>query len=213
MSIQPNAACSTEPAPSRGEGQVYCTECGTASPAGAKFCSECGEPVGGAVKPPKTAAVPEPAVGPESQPARPIQPPARPARPAVSLPAAAPAVCHCGRALPSDASFCPRCGVRVGETVKRFFLVELTPEGNGARHEVLQDGLIIGKDPGCDVVIAGDDYVSRRHARVTRSDGLFFIEDLQSSNCTSIRVRRPIVLEAGDEIILGTTTLRFEETH
>lgn len=69
-----------------------------------------------------------------------------------------------------------------------------------------------------DVDLDSDDpeaKVSRRHARITRRDGQYFIEDLGSTNGTFInRGRRLLpgdrqVLRDGDEIIVGKTFLRF----
>jgi hypothetical protein len=60
-----------------------------------------------------------------------------------------------------------------------------------------------------------DAKVSRRHARITRRGGAYFIEDLGSTNGTYVnRGRRllpgsPQVLADGDEVIVGKTFLRF----
>ena len=60
--------------------------------------------------------------------------------------------------------------------------------------------------------------VSRRHARIMRDAGDYFIEDLGSTNGTFVnRGRRLIpgnrqVLRDGDEIIVGKTFLRFHVT-
>ena len=60
-----------------------------------------------------------------------------------------------------------------------------------------------------------DAKVSRRHARIIRRNGTYFIEDLGSTNGTFInRGRRllpgvPQDLKEGDEIIVGKTFLRF----
>jgi pSer/pThr/pTyr-binding forkhead associated (FHA) protein len=57
--------------------------------------------------------------------------------------------------------------------------------------------------------------VSRRHARIIRRSGQFFVEDLGSTNGTYVnRGRRllpgtPQTLSDGDEIIVGKTFLRF----
>ena len=57
--------------------------------------------------------------------------------------------------------------------------------------------------------------VSRRHARIVRRDGEFYVEDLGSTNGTYVnRGRRllpgnPQSLADGDEIIVGKTFLRF----
>ena len=60
-----------------------------------------------------------------------------------------------------------------------------------------------------------DSKVSRKHARIVRRNGTYFIEDLGSTNGTFVnRGRRllpgtPQVLNTGDEIIVGKTFLRF----
>jgi len=61
-----------------------------------------------------------------------------------------------------------------------------------------------------------DSKVSRKHARIVRRNGAYFIEDLGSTNGTFVnRGRRllpgtPQVLSEGDEIIVGKTFLRFQ---
>lgn len=70
-----------------------------------------------------------------------------------------------------------------------------------------------------DVDLDSDDpeaKVSRRHARITMSDGKYFLEDLGSTNGTFVNrgkrlppgTRQP--LNDGDEIIVGKTFLRFQ---
>jgi len=57
--------------------------------------------------------------------------------------------------------------------------------------------------------------ISRRHARITRADGKYSIEDLGSTNGTFVnRGKRLLpgnknILTDGDEIIIGKTFLRF----
>lgn len=69
-----------------------------------------------------------------------------------------------------------------------------------------------------DVDLDADDpeaKVSRRHARITRRGGQYFIEDLGSTNGTFINRGRRLLpgdrqpLRDGDEIIVGKTFLRF----
>jgi pSer/pThr/pTyr-binding forkhead associated (FHA) protein len=61
-----------------------------------------------------------------------------------------------------------------------------------------------------------DAKVSRRHARVVRREGVFYIEDLGSTNGTYVnRGRRLLpgnsqILNDGDEVIVGKTFLRFQ---
>ncbi|CAN5555368.1 FHA domain-containing protein [soil metagenome] len=64
-----------------------------------------------------------------------------------------------------------------------------------------------------------DAKVSRRHARIVRKSGAYYIEDLGSTNGTYVnRGRRllpgnPQLLNDGDEVIVGKTFLRFQITH
>lgn len=64
-----------------------------------------------------------------------------------------------------------------------------------------------------------DAKVSRRHARIIRRGGSYFIEDLGSTNGTYVnRGRRllpgnPQALNDGDEVIVGKTFLRFQINH
>jgi len=76
--------------------------------------------------------------------------------------------------------------------------------------EIAKQELKIGKSTYCDIVIQDDDYVSREHARIVEHEGAFYVEDMGSSNGTFVRVQRPIPLQPGDEILIGTHLLRFE---
>lgn len=64
-----------------------------------------------------------------------------------------------------------------------------------------------------------DAKVSRRHARLVRNNGSYFIEDLGSTNGTYVNRGRRLLpgnaqlLSDGDEIIVGKTFLRFQITH
>lgn len=70
-----------------------------------------------------------------------------------------------------------------------------------------------------DVDLDADDpeaKVSRRHARITRRGGQYFVEDLGSTNGTFINRGRRLLpgdrhpLNDGDEVIVGKTFLRFQ---
>ena len=70
--------------------------------------------------------------------------------------------------------------------------------------------------PDVDLDAFDDDAkVSRRHARISRNNGSYFIEDLGSTNGTYVnRGRRLLpgniqILNDGDEVIVGKTFLRF----
>jgi hypothetical protein len=68
-----------------------------------------------------------------------------------------------------------------------------------------RDLLILGRDPGCNIVIDALE-VSRQHARISRYGGQIVIEDLRSANGTfvnGIRLTGPRTLVNGDVISLG----------
>lgn len=72
---------------------------------------------------------------------------------------------------------------------------------------------VIGRDPGIDVEL-DDGRTSRRHARVLRAYGTWYIEDLGSSNGTLVnqkRVQRARI-EDGALVQIGATLLSFHDT-
>ncbi len=73
----------------------------------------------------------------------------------------------------------------------------------------------IGRDTSCDVPLASDANVSRRHATITSDGGTFSIADSGSSNGTFLNGTRLAAGEVkpiapGDEIHIGNTRFRFE---
>jgi pSer/pThr/pTyr-binding forkhead associated (FHA) protein len=94
------------------------------------------------------------------------------------------------------------------------------PDGVAAGSVVLPDGsrivlgvepIVIGRLPECTVAL-NDQNVSRRHAEIRRSGSDVVVADLGSTNGTKVNGARVTerVLEDGDDITVGTTTLRFE---
>jgi len=94
------------------------------------------------------------------------------------------------------------------------------PDGMAAGSVVLPDGsrivlgaepIVIGRLPECTVAL-NDQNVSRRHAEIRRSGSDVVVADLGSTNGTKVNGARVTerVLEDGDDITVGTTTLRFE---
>jgi len=75
----------------------------------------------------------------------------------------------------------------------------------------LGDETTLGRS-GESKIIIPDDFVSKRHARITRSEGRYWLEDLGSRNGTylnNVLVRQPVTLSEGDRIKIGKVTFQF----
>jgi serine phosphatase RsbU (regulator of sigma subunit) len=94
------------------------------------------------------------------------------------------------------------------------FLTIVTPEGGRSRFELATMNLKIGRSSTSDLVLQ-DLNVSRLHAElVKRSEG-YFILDAGGKNGTYVNDRRieaPTLLQPGDRVRLGATTLVFNGT-
>ena len=71
----------------------------------------------------------------------------------------------------------------------------------------------IGRDEGVNFRIPLAT-VSRQHARITRIDGLYFIEDLGSTNGTSVNGQTIddkglVSVSSGDQIIIGSVVMKL----
>jgi len=131
---------------------------------------------------------------------------------------------------PVDPSVCPFCGTKK-DTVTGVCACSVgsspaagTQASSGPRMVVTQgphlgsifalegETVTIGRDPSNTIALSQDSTVSRRHARIIRSDGEYTIVDEGSSNGTfvnGVRVTTSSV-RFGDEIQVGNTKLRFE---
>jgi hypothetical protein len=75
------------------------------------------------------------------------------------------------------------------------------------------DDVIIGRDEICALQLAPDTGVSARHAVIRRIDGYVTIEDLGSTNHTSVngkQISSPTRLRVGDRVHIGLVTLEVE---
>jgi hypothetical protein len=82
---------------------------------------------------------------------------------------------------------------------------------DGTRRDIGEDPVLIGRAPESTLEL-GDATVSRRHAEIVRDGDAWFIRDLGSSNGTKVNGASITehMLSDGDEIRLGSVTLRFE---
>jgi len=92
--------------------------------------------------------------------------------------------------------------------------VAIVEGANSGENISLDDApLLIGR--GSDAAIRlDDDYVSTRHARIAASGDQWFIEDLGSTNGTSLgsqRLTQPATLQLGSQVRIGKTTLELRK--
>jgi predicted component of type VI protein secretion system len=68
---------------------------------------------------------------------------------------------------------------------------------------------VIGRDPGCDVMVTGA-HVSRRHAEFSLRSGQLWVKDLGSSNGTFVNGKRndEVALKNGDEVKFDAMTFK-----
>jgi predicted component of type VI protein secretion system len=96
-----------------------------------------------------------------------------------------------------------------------FRLVMRTGPNPGTAFELDKEVMLIGRDVTNEIMI-GDAEVSRQHARLTRTEGGYVLEDLGSTNGTFVggeRLMAPRVLNPSDLVGLGeTVTLTYEST-
>jgi len=88
-------------------------------------------------------------------------------------------------------------------------------EGYGSTHEYVmkKKSITIGRDPECDIVIDKSE-ASRQHAKVTRKDDGFFIEDLKSVNgvfLNSMPISGEQQIKHQDIIQIGSAMLVFND--
>ena len=154
------------------------------------------------------AAVPAPPA------AAPVAPPAAPVAPVVPLTvdpfASAEAPVAPIVAVPAPAPVAPAAPVPAPPPpapVAQWVLV-----WPGGVVPIRDTALVIGRSKDCDVPLA-DGNVSRRHAEIGRSADGFVLRDLDSTNGTTVNGRRvkSAPVGEGDEITLGTSTLRIEQ--
>lgn len=147
-----------------------------------------------------------------------------------------PACPVCGATLEANERVCPACGapapVAAEETAAFSPLAapdtgeetQALPMGSGPalvvskgpdageRFVLAGEIVTIGRDPASDIFL-NDITVSRRHARIDRTDSGFVLGDVGSLNGTYVNGERIEThhLSAGDEVQIGKFRLRFSQ--
>lgn len=183
-----------------------CPSCGKNCPENSRFCDECGTKL-----PDVNVAVEEPDVRPQM-----ISSPdfRRASITSVGIPPLVEPLDKNGSVEPIHPAIEARNHARLiierGESANTEFLLTADESYIGrwdADNGIFPDVDLDAFDP--------DAKVSRRHARIIRGERSYTIEDLGSTNGTFVnRGRRllpgnPLILNEGDEIIVGKTFLRF----
>ena len=81
------------------------------------------------------------------------------------------------------------------------------------RHTISEASVKLGRAPENTIVLPDDGYASADHARVYFENGAWWVEDLMSSNGTSVNdqlISAPYKLAPGDCIKVGRTIFRIE---
>jgi pSer/pThr/pTyr-binding forkhead associated (FHA) protein len=96
-------------------------------------------------------------------------------------------------------------------------LVVYAPDRSPFRYSISRGSVLIGRSAssGCDLVIASDGQISKKHAKIELDpDGKFTLYDLNSTNGTKINGRRVEnrSLNDGDEIHIGETRITFQRS-
>jgi hypothetical protein len=85
---------------------------------------------------------------------------------------------------------------------------------HGQREIPLSDGMVVGRNPDCHIVLGNDPKVSRLHARFLLQDGVALVEDLQSANGVHLngrRIRERATVRPGDQLRIGEQQLLLVE--
>jgi hypothetical protein len=145
--------------------------------------------------PPPAPSVPAPAAAPAHAPIAPIIPGGRPSAPHAAAPAIQPSGGYQPAPAPAQPVFFVMTGPRTGQRA------------------LLHHGFVIGKAPGCHLVLDGDGFASGQHAMVLMDvAGNCTLVDQGSTNGTfvnGIRITAPVALSHGMAVRVGSTDLRF----
>lgn len=101
------------------------------------------------------------------------------------------------------------CGQRKKERIWNLS-VEKGPKELRGVSIVVRGPVIVGRNPGADIVVAAG-YVSGRHARFSLMGQNLFVEDLGSTNGTAVNkqtITEPTALKSNDVVNVGDVAIR-----
>lgn len=176
---------------------LVCDACDALSPLSATLCSGCGAPLAATA----FAAPPEPA------------PPA---------PVSSQHYCpSCGAVILPEQRFCGTCGSKVDtpepskilgniQTTGRAKLILIKGEGmDGVSYRLTGTHHIAGRSEGS-ILFPDDPFLSPRHVDFYYRDGKLYLRDENSLNGVFIRIKAPLIIGSGNNILVGEQLLRVE---
>ena len=128
-------------------------------------------------------------------------------------------LCECGKKNPPNARKCSACEEDISDILptadaeeeknEQIAFVLSSLDGQYA-FRVTADDLVIGREQGMSEYLAAKSYVSRSHARLTKTGETLFIENLSNTNFTYVnnkKIAEKTKLQDGDELGLGGTNI------
>jgi pSer/pThr/pTyr-binding forkhead associated (FHA) protein len=119
----------------------------------------------------------------------------------------------CGSDNREGSFFCSQCGAKLHFMgMPTAYLVSMSPAEDGKRYPIASRVSYIGREETNQITISNE-AISKKHAKMTFTDGKFYIEDLSSSNGTFLngtRVHARSALKNGDLLRLGAVIVKFE---
>ncbi len=98
------------------------------------------------------------------------------------------------------------------ERGRRWEMVIVAPPARAGETFSLGEELSVGRAPGCAVVLADDTFVSQVHARLFTRGNDPYVEDLGSTNGTTLNgdpLLEPTRLRRGDRVQFGETVMEL----
>jgi pSer/pThr/pTyr-binding forkhead associated (FHA) protein len=180
--VEAPAARPPGPAPEQGPARLICPRCNGASEPNMLYCQFCGTSLRSETARPQAPLEQRLIASGDLNPPSVQTPERAPSRPA---PVAAPAT----------------EGAR---------LVTIAKDGaEGMVYPLGYDQMDVGREDGA-ILLGEDPYVSPRHVRLTRREGVWHARDLDSLNAVYLRLRAPHALRDADLLLVGLQVLRFE---
>jgi len=102
-------------------------------------------------------------------------------------------------------------GETLGGVTARFPIVKISEPGRTPLHVVVRRPIDVGRD--CDGVLLADPELSRRHLRLTATGGRLTVQDLGSTNGTSLAgaaLTAPATLQPGELVSFGRCRLELD---